>query len=79
MNISNKIPGQPGSASLHRTPDSPKRGLMSGETLRAPRQQLRLLRASGFRFSYSKFLRQFHFSLGPPVDNHYKIVPRLKP
>ena len=42
--------GQPDPTVAHRTPESPKRGLMSGETLRATRQQLRLLCASGFCF-----------------------------
>jgi len=45
-----KFGGQPAATSPHRRPESPKRGLMSGETLRASRQQLRLLRASGFCF-----------------------------
>jgi hypothetical protein len=44
--------GQPNAGSPHLRPESPKRGLMSGETLRAPRQQLRLLRASDFCFSH---------------------------
>ena len=44
--------GQPKTGSPHLRPESPKRGLMSGETLRATRQQLRLLRASDFCFSY---------------------------
>ena len=34
-----------------------RRGLMSGETLRAPRQQLRPLLASAFVFHYPKFRR----------------------
>jgi hypothetical protein len=42
--------GQPESTSVHRRPESPKRGLMSGETLRASRQQLRLLCAPDFHF-----------------------------
>jgi hypothetical protein len=45
-----KNQGQPDAASPHLTPESPKRGLMSGETLRALRQQLRLLCASDFHF-----------------------------
>ena len=46
------VEGQPNAGSPHLRPESPKRGLMSGETLRAPRQQLRLLCASDFCFSY---------------------------
>ncbi len=38
---------------------APRRGLMSGETLRAPRQQLRRLRASAF-------VLDFHGHLNPP-------------
>ena len=40
--------GQPDFGSSHRSRhEGPAYGLMSGETLRAPRQQLRLLRAWG--------------------------------
>ena len=51
-----------------------RRGLMSGETLRAPRQQLRLLRASGFRFSDRNFLQQFPISLGYSFYNDRQIL-----
>ena len=50
MKILYKSQGQPDLARPHLTPESPKRGLMSGETLRATRQQLRLLGASDFCF-----------------------------
>jgi hypothetical protein len=58
LKILYKGQGQPDLALSHLTPESPKRGLMSGETLRATRQQLRLLCASDFCFfalPYSRF------------------------
>src|SRR2546430_17332067 len=41
---------------------APRRGLMSGETLRAPRQQLRRLRASAFDFTLD-FQGSFKFEI----------------
>ena len=59
MKILYKSQGQPDLAHSHLTPESPKRGLMSGETLRATRQQLRLLGASDFCFSPTQNPRHF--------------------
>ena len=73
MKVRRKNQGQPGATSPHLTPESPKRGLMSGETLRASRQQLRLLCGSDFHFVYLAFTPTFlvHFT----NNRHSRRIP----
>ncbi len=61
--------GQLDSTASHLTPESPKRGLMSGETLRATRQQLRLLGASDFCFFATQNRRHFLIKSQIPREN----------
>ena len=70
MRILYKSLGQPDLAGSHLTPESPKRGLMSGETLRATRQQLRLLGASDFCFLTVLDSRPFLIKSQFPRQNH---------